>query len=105
MKSKPKQGFPILSGAAGFNLCRRKFYWEFSRSAPRTRRYPIVVGENVVGVDKQSVIKNGKIEVLAELDRRVDTYLRYHDGYARLLFDERRGYPQRRRGIMSSGNM
>ena len=44
-----------------------------------------VVGENVVGVDKKSVMKNGKIEKAPELDRRIDTFFRYFDGYGAMI--------------------
>jgi glutamate synthase domain-containing protein 2 len=39
-----------------------------------------VVGENVVGVDREAVIEEGRVTSAPELDRRIDTYLRYFDG-------------------------
>lgn len=81
---KTKSRIPILSGALGSTFVAAK-YWESFAVGAALVGYPIVVGENVVGVDKRSVIKNGKIEVSPELDRRVDTYLRYHDGYGAII--------------------
>jgi glutamate synthase domain-containing protein 2 len=46
---------------------------------------PIVVGENVVGVDRESVIAKGKIEKAPELDRRIETFFRYFDGYGAMI--------------------
>jgi len=44
-----------------------------------------VVGENVVGIDKKSVMKKGKIEKAPELDRRIETFFRYYDGYGAMI--------------------
>jgi len=51
---------------------------------------PVVIGENVVGVDRKSEInpgleKKGKIKSAPELDRRIETYMRYHDGYGAII--------------------
>ena len=37
------------------------------------------------GVDKKSVIRKGRVIEAPELDRRIDTYLRYFDGYGAIL--------------------
>ena len=42
--------------------------------------FPVVIGENVVGIDRKAEIKNGKILSAPELDRRIETYLRYFSG-------------------------
>lgn len=81
---KTKSRIPILSGALGSTFVAAK-YWESFAVGAALVGYPIVVGENVVGVDKQSVIKNGKIDVSPELDRRIESYLRYHDGYGAII--------------------
>ncbi|HID30222.1 MAG TPA: FMN-binding glutamate synthase family protein, partial [Desulfobacterales bacterium] len=36
-------------------------------------------------VDKQAVIENGKVVKAPELDRRIDTYLKYYDGYGAII--------------------
>lgn len=81
---KTKSRLPILTGALGSTFVAAK-YWESFAVGAALVGYPIVIGENVVGVDKQSVIENGKILKAPELDRRIDTYLRYHDGYGAII--------------------
>ncbi len=44
-----------------------------------------MVGENVVGVDRESELENGRINSAPELDRRIDTFLRYYDGYGAII--------------------
>ena len=53
--------------------------------AAETVGFPIVIGENVVGVDQAAELKNGKIKKAPELERRIETYLRYYDGYGAIL--------------------
>jgi glutamate synthase domain-containing protein 2 len=81
---KTKSRVPILTGALGSTFIAAK-YWESFAVGAALVGYPIVIGENVVGVDKQSVIENGKILKAPELDRRIETYLRYHDGYGAII--------------------
>ncbi len=83
-KVKTKCRIPIMTGALGSTFIARN-YWESFAVGAALCGIPIVVGENVVGVDKESVIKGGKIEKAPELDRRIDTYLRYHDGYGAII--------------------
>jgi glutamate synthase domain-containing protein 2 len=61
--------------------------------------FPIVVGENVVGVDPKSVFKNGRVVESPELDRRIQSFLRYYDGYGAIIVqmnveDSRNGVAQ-----------
>lgn len=81
---KTKFRVPIMTGALGSTFIAAKYWESFSVGAALVG-YPIVVGENVVGVDKESVIKNGKIEKAPELDRRIQTYLRYYDGHGAII--------------------
>ncbi len=83
-KVKTKSRIPVMTGALGSTFVAAK-YWESFAVGASLVGIPIVVGENVVGVDKASVIKNGKISKAPELDRRIDTYLRYHDGYGAII--------------------
>ncbi|MFP4473645.1 MAG: glutamate synthase-related protein [Candidatus Omnitrophota bacterium] len=75
---------PMMTGALGSTFIAAK-YWESFAVGAALCGYPIVVGENVVGVDRQSEIKNGKIVKAPELDRRIDTFLRYYDGYGAII--------------------
>lgn len=81
---KTKVRVPIMTGALGSTFIAAK-YWESFAIGAALVGFPIVVGENVVGVDRQSEIKSGKIVKAPELDRRVQTYLRYFDGYGAIL--------------------
>lgn len=77
--SKTKAKVPIMTGALGSTFIAAK-YWDSFAIGAALVGYPIVVGENVVGVDRQAILENGKIIDAPEMNRRVDTYLRYHDG-------------------------
>jgi len=81
---KTRFRIPIMTGALGSTFIAAK-YWESFAVGAALVGIPIVVGENVVGVDRQAVIKNGKIEKAPELDRRIDTFLRYYDGYGAVI--------------------
>lgn len=81
---KTKFKLPIMTGALGSTAIARKYWKSFCVGAALSG-YPIVVGENVVGIDKEAVIENGKIQKAPELDRRIETYLRYFDGYGAII--------------------
>lgn len=81
---KTKFRAPIMTGALGSTFIAAK-YWDSFAVGCALVGVPIVIGENVVGVDKASEINNGKISKAPELDRRIDTYLRYHDGYGAII--------------------
>lgn len=75
---------PLMTGALGSTFIAAK-YWDSFAIGAALSGIPIVVGENVVGVDKQAVIKNGRIERSPELDRRVQAFLRYYDGHGAIM--------------------
>lgn len=79
-KIKVKSRLPIMTGALGSTFIAAK-YWEPLAIGAALAGFPIVIGENVVGVDRKSVWENGKLKTAPELDRRIDTYLRYYDGF------------------------
>lgn len=81
---KTKCRMPLMTGALGSTFIAAKYWDSFAIGCALTG-IPIVVGENVVGVDKQSIIENGRIKNAPELDRRIDTYLRYYDGYGAII--------------------
>jgi len=81
---KTKCRVPIMTGALGSTFIAAK-YWDSFAAGAALVGIPIVVGENVVGIDREAVIKNGKIKKAPELDRRIDTYLRYFDGYGAII--------------------
>lgn len=81
---KTKCRLPLMTGALGSTFIAAK-YWDSFAAGCALTGIPIVVGENVVGVDKKSTLSGGKILSAPELDRRIDTYLRYFDGYGAII--------------------
>jgi hypothetical protein len=75
---------PIMTGALGSTFIAAKYWPSFAVGAALAG-IPIVVGENVVGVDRQSVIKNGRITLAPELDRRIEYFTRYFDGNGAII--------------------
>lgn len=83
-KVKTKFRIPIMSGALGSTFVAAK-YWESFATGAALVGFPIVVGENVVGIDREAEISKGKIKKAPELDRRITTFLRYFDGYGAII--------------------
>ncbi len=86
---KTKVKVPLMTGALGSTFIAEK-YWDSFAIGGALIGIPVVIGENVVGVDRDSTIetgKNGKGQITSapELDRRIDTYLRYYDGYGAII--------------------
>jgi hypothetical protein len=82
--AKTKCRLPLMTGALGSTFIAAKYWNSFAVGCALTG-IPIVIGENVVGVDKQSQISQGRISKAPELDRRIDIYLRYFDGYGAII--------------------
>jgi hypothetical protein len=86
---KTKVRMPLMTGALGSTFIAEK-YWDSFAIGGALVGIPVVIGENVVGVDLKSEIgkgktKKGKIKSSPELERRIDTYLRYYDGYGAII--------------------
>ncbi|MDK2878265.1 MAG: hypothetical protein PWR06_981 [Thermoanaerobacteraceae bacterium] len=81
---KTKARLPIMTGALGSTFIAAK-YWDSLAIGAALSGFPIVIGENVAGIDRDAVIENGKIKKAPELDRRIETYLRYFDGYGAIF--------------------
>jgi len=75
---------PIMTGALGSTFIAGH-YWDSFAVGAAICGFPIVVGENVVGVDREATIEQGKVTSAPELDRRIDTYLRYFDGRGAII--------------------
>ncbi|MBW1841830.1 MAG: FMN-binding glutamate synthase family protein [Deltaproteobacteria bacterium] len=87
--TKTKVRIPLMTGALGSTLIAEK-YWDSFAIGGALLGIPVVIGENVVGIDRKSEIgkgkaKKGKIKSSPELERRIDTYLRYYDGYGAII--------------------
>lgn len=81
---KTRCRLPIMTGALGSTPIAAK-YWDSFAIGAAVCGFPIVVGENVVGIDKQAVIQDGRILAAPELDRRIETYRRYFDGFGAII--------------------
>ena len=86
---KTKARIPLMTGALGSTFVAAK-YWDSFAIGGALCGIPVVIGENVVGVDLKSEIgdgaeKKGKIKSAPELERRIDGYLRYYDGYGAII--------------------
>jgi hypothetical protein len=75
---------PVMTGALGSTFIAARYWPSFAVGAALSG-IPIVVGENVVGVDKESEIKNGKTIKSPEMDRRIEHFMRYYDGYGAMI--------------------
>lgn len=69
---------PLMTGALGSTFIAEK-YWDSFAIGAALAGFPIVIGENVVGVDQNSVMENGKIEKAPELDKRIKIYRKYKE--------------------------
>jgi hypothetical protein len=83
-KIKTKTRLPLMTGALGSTFIAAN-YWNSFAIGCALAGIPIVIGENVVGVDRESLIEGGRVKKSPELDRRIDTYLRYFDGYGAVI--------------------
>lgn len=75
---------PIMTGALGSTFIAAKYWNSFAVGAALCG-IPIVIGENVVGVDRKSQLHSGKISSAPELERRIDMFLRYYGGYGAII--------------------
>ena len=83
-KEKTRCKVPFMTGALGSTFIAAK-YWDSFAVGCALVGAPIVVGENVVGVDRQAELKDGRITKAPELERRIDTYMRFYNGYGAII--------------------
>jgi hypothetical protein len=81
---KTKCRLPIMTGALGSTFIAAD-YWDSFAAGAALCGFPIVVGENVVGVDKESRIDKGKVVSSPELDRRINSFYRYYNGHGAII--------------------
>ncbi|MCH8864650.1 MAG: FMN-binding glutamate synthase family protein [Chloroflexi bacterium] len=82
---KVKMKMPVFTGALGSTEIARK-YWEHFAVGAAISGVTLVCGENVCGIDPQLELDaNGKITLAPDMDRRIDIYRRYHQGYGEIL--------------------
>jgi glutamate synthase domain-containing protein 2 len=82
---KVKMKTPVFTGALGSTEIARKNWDNFAIGAAISG-ITLVCGENVAGIDPQLKLgANGKITSAPDMDRRIEIYKRYHDGWGEIL--------------------
>jgi glutamate synthase domain-containing protein 2 len=76
---------PVFTGALGSTEIAR-VNWEHFAIGAAIAGITLVCGENVCGIDpKLELDGNGKVKESPEMDRRIQTYRKYHEGYGEIL--------------------
>jgi glutamate synthase domain-containing protein 2 len=82
---KVAMSLPVFTGALGSTEIARK-NWEHFAIGAALSGITLVCGENVCGIDPGLELDSeGKITLSPEMDRRIETYRRYHAGYGEIL--------------------
>jgi glutamate synthase domain-containing protein 2 len=82
---KVKMKVPIFTGALGSTEIARK-NWEHFAVGAALSGVTLVCGENVCGIDpKLERDSSGKVTAAPDMDRRIEVYKRYHQGYGEIL--------------------
>jgi glutamate synthase domain-containing protein 2 len=82
---KVKMRVPIFTGALGSTEIARK-NWEHFAIGAAISGITLVCGENVCGIDPDLELdSNRKITKSPEMDRRIEIYNKFHEGYGELL--------------------
>ncbi len=82
---KVKMKVPIFTGALGSTEIARK-NWDHFAIGAAISGVTLVCGENVCGIDPQlERDANGHVVSAPDMDRRIETYRRYHEGYGEIL--------------------
>jgi len=84
-QQKVKMTLPVFTGALGSTEIARKNWEHFAIGAAITG-ITLVCGENVCGVDPGLELNGtNRIVTAPDMDRRIETYRRYHRGYGEIL--------------------
>jgi len=82
---KVRMKVPIFTGALGSTEIARK-NWDHFAIGAAISGVTLVCGENVCGIDPQLKLdSNGKVISAPDIDRRIEVYRRYHQGYGEIL--------------------
>jgi glutamate synthase domain-containing protein 2 len=83
--SKVRMKVPVFTGALGSTEIARK-NWEHFAVGAAISGITLVCGENVCGIDPRlERDSKGKVTAAPDMDRRIEIYRRYHQGYGELL--------------------
>jgi len=84
-EKKVKMKVPVFTGALGSTEIARK-NWEHFAVGAAISGITLVCGENVCGVDPElELTSDGKVKNSPEMDRRINTYKRFHEGWGEIL--------------------
>lgn len=84
-KTKVKMKVPVFTGALGSTEIARK-NWEHFAVGAAISGITLVCGENVCGIDPGLELDSkGKIKNSPDMDRRIEIYKRFHEGYGEIL--------------------
>lgn len=82
---KVKMKAPVFTGALGSTEIARK-NWDHFAVGAAIGGVTLVCGENVCGIDPRlERDSKGKVTAAPDMDRRIETYRRYHQGYGEIL--------------------
>ncbi|MDD4859507.1 MAG: FMN-binding glutamate synthase family protein [Dehalococcoidales bacterium] len=82
---KVKMKMPVFTGALGSTEIARK-NWEHFAVGAAISGVTLVAGENICGIDPRLELNaKGKVVSAPDMDRRIEVYKRYHQGYGELL--------------------
>ncbi len=82
---KVRMKAPIFTGALGSTEIARK-NWEHFAVGAAISGITLVCGENVCGIDPRLEFDSkGKVSLAPDMDRRIEIYRRYHQGYGEIL--------------------
>jgi glutamate synthase domain-containing protein 2 len=82
---KVKMKVPAFTGALGSTEIARK-NWDHFAVGAAISGITLVCGENVCGIDPRLELDaKGKVVAAPDMDRRIEIYKRYHQGYGELL--------------------
>ena len=82
---KVKMKVPVFTGALGSTEIARK-NWEHFAIGAAIGGVTLVCGENVCGIDPRLELdSNGQVTSSPDMDRRIEIYRRYHQGYGEIL--------------------
>jgi glutamate synthase domain-containing protein 2 len=83
--NKVKMRVPVFTGALGSTEIARK-NWEHFAVGAAISGISLVCGENVCGIDPAlERDANGKVTKAPDMERRIEQYRRYHEGYGDVL--------------------
>jgi len=82
---KVKMKAPVFTGALGSTEIARR-NWDHFAVGAAISGVTLVCGENVCGIDPQLELDaKGKVVSAPDMDRRIEIYRRYHQGYGEIL--------------------